>query len=94
MHSEDCIHRIGRTGRAWAIGQACTLVTPDGTRIIHRIEYILKQKIEQHKVDGLDYSAPLTHTKCREESLCSVAFQYLRSWVIAAIIFLTETGII
>ena len=64
---EDYIHRIGRTGRAQAIGQAYTLVTPEDTRMIHRIEYILKQKIAQHKVDGLDYSAPITHTPNAKE---------------------------
>lgn len=56
MQPEDYVHRIGRTGRAHAIGQAYTLVTPDDARMIQRIEYILKQKIERRKVDGLDYS--------------------------------------
>jgi ATP-dependent RNA helicase RhlE len=64
---EDYIHRIGRTGRAQAIGQAYTLVTPDDARMIHRIEYILKQKIEQRKVGGLDYSAPTAHIPNAEE---------------------------
>jgi len=68
MHPEDYIHRIGRTGRAQAIGQAYTLVTPDDARMIHRIEYILKQKIEQHKVAGLDYSTPITHPPHANES--------------------------
>lgn len=65
---EDYIHRIGRTGRAQAIGQAYTLVTPDDTRMIHRIEYILEQKLERRKVDGLDYSALAAHIPNEEES--------------------------
>ncbi|RPI60128.1 MAG: DEAD/DEAH box helicase [Dehalococcoidia bacterium] len=55
---EDYVHRIGRTGRAQAIGQAYTLATPLDAPMIHRIEYVLKQKIDRRKVDGLDYSAP------------------------------------
>ena len=52
------MHRIGRTGRAQAVGQAYTLVTPLDGPMIHRIEYVLKQKIERRRVEGLDYSTP------------------------------------
>lgn len=58
---EDYIHRIGRTGRAQAVGQAYTLATPLDSRMVHRIEYILKQKIERRKVKGLDYTAPVAN---------------------------------
>ncbi len=58
MQPEDYVHRIGRTGRAQAIGQAYTLVTPADERMIQRIEYVLKQKIERRKVDGIDYRTP------------------------------------
>ena len=57
-HPEDYVHRIGRTGRAQAVGQAYTLVTPLDGPMIHRIEYVLKQKIERRRVEGLDYSTP------------------------------------
>jgi ATP-dependent RNA helicase RhlE len=55
---EDYIHRIGRTGRAQAIGQAYTLATPLDSPMIQRIEAVLKQKIQRRKLDGLDYNAP------------------------------------
>ncbi len=58
MQPEDYVHRIGRTGRAQAIGQAYTLVTPLDLPMIQRIESILKQKIERRKVAGLDYNTP------------------------------------
>jgi len=58
MQPEDYVHRIGRTGRADAIGQAYTLVTPLDERMINRIEFILKRKIQRRKVDGVDYSRP------------------------------------
>ena len=32
MHAEDYVHRIGRTGRAQAIGDAISFVTPRGSR--------------------------------------------------------------
>jgi ATP-dependent RNA helicase RhlE len=58
MQPEDYVHRIGRTGRAQAIGQAYTLATPLDTPMIQRIEGVLKQKIQRRQVDGLDYNAP------------------------------------
>ena len=67
MQPEDYVHRIGRTGRAQAIGQAYTLVTSLDSRMIHRIEYILKQKIDRRTVEGLDYHAPAAHMPNAEE---------------------------
>ncbi len=58
MQAEDYVHRIGRTGRAQAIGEAYTLVTPADERMVNRIEYVLKQKLERRKVDGIDYRTP------------------------------------
>ncbi|GIK41818.1 MAG: DEAD/DEAH box helicase [Chloroflexi bacterium] len=58
MQPEDYVHRIGRTGRAQAVGQAYTLVTPLDAPIIQRIEKVLKQQLKRRKVTGLDYNAP------------------------------------
>jgi ATP-dependent RNA helicase RhlE len=58
MQPEDYVHRIGRTGRAQAEGEAYTLVTPADERMIHRIEAVLKKKIQRRKVEGVDYSTP------------------------------------
>jgi ATP-dependent RNA helicase RhlE len=58
MQAEDYVHRIGRTGRAHAIGEAYTLVTPADERMVNRIEFVLKQKLERRKVDGIDYRTP------------------------------------
>jgi ATP-dependent RNA helicase RhlE len=58
MQAEDYVHRTGRTGRAQAIGEAYTLVTPADERMVNRIEYVLKQKIERRKIDGIDYRTP------------------------------------
>ncbi len=67
MQPEDYVHRIGRTGRMAAAGQAYTLVTPGDSRMVHRIEYILQRKIERRQVDGLDYSAPSVRMPSAEE---------------------------
>jgi len=58
MQAEDYVHRIGRTGRAQAIGEAYTLVTPADERMVNRIEFVLKQKLERRKVEGIDYRTP------------------------------------
>lgn len=58
MQPEDYVHRIGRTGRAEAVGQAYTLVTPLDAPLIQRIEKVLKQQLKRHKVAGLDYNVP------------------------------------
>ncbi len=57
-HAEDYVHRIGRTARAEADGDAITLVTPDDEGLIHRIEYLLGHKIERKTLPGFDYDVP------------------------------------
>lgn len=67
MVAQDYVHRIGRTGRAEDIGQAYTLVTPQDDRMIHRIEYILQEKIQRRTVDGLDYGTPAGNIPTADE---------------------------
>jgi ATP-dependent RNA helicase RhlE len=55
---ENYVHRIGRTARAGADGDAITLVTPDDEGLIHRIEYLLGHKIERRTLSGFDYDVP------------------------------------
>jgi ATP-dependent RNA helicase RhlE len=57
-HPEDYVHRIGRTARAEADGDAITLVTPDDEGLIHRIEYLLGHKVERKTLPGFDYDVP------------------------------------
>lgn len=57
-HPEDYVHRIGRTARADADGDAITLVTPDDEALIHRIEHALGYKIERKTLPGFDYNVP------------------------------------
>jgi ATP-dependent RNA helicase RhlE len=42
---EDYVHRIGRTGRAGALGQAVSLVSPDETGLLRDIERLVKKTV-------------------------------------------------
>lgn len=57
-HPEEYVHRIGRTARYDADGDAITLVTPDDEGLIYRIEYLLGRKIERKTLVGFDYDVP------------------------------------
>ncbi len=43
--SEDYVHRIGRTGRAFRVGQAITFVNPAEEFFIQKIESLIREKI-------------------------------------------------
>lgn len=43
--AEDYVHRIGRTGRAGAVGEAISLVTPEEGHLLLAIEKVLKKQI-------------------------------------------------
>jgi len=54
---EDYVHRIGRTGRAQAVGDAFTLVTPENAGQIRAIQRFIGQKIPELRLEGFDYAA-------------------------------------
>ena len=54
-HPEDYVHRIGRTGRAAAEGEAFTLFSPDELHHMHQIEQLLGRPIERRKLEGFRY---------------------------------------
>ncbi|AQS40108.1 DNA/RNA helicase, superfamily II [Shewanella psychrophila] len=49
---EDYVHRIGRTGRAGASGQAVSLVSGDESKLLRDIERLIKQTIPRKEVEG------------------------------------------
>ncbi|MBB4286386.1 DEAD/DEAH box helicase [Roseospira goensis] len=53
-HSEDYVHRIGRTGRAGREGQAFSLATPDDAKYVAGIESLLGRTIPRLTLEGLD----------------------------------------
>src|SRR5436309_4261557 len=58
MHSEDYVHRIGRTGRAHAIGDAISFITPEDRGAMRALERFIGRGIVRKKAEGFDYNAP------------------------------------
>jgi len=56
MHSEDYVHRIGRTGRAHAIGDAISFVTPEDHGPLRSLERFIGRGIVRKKAEGFDYN--------------------------------------
>ena len=54
-NAEDYVHRIGRTGRAQASGDAFTLVTEDDVRNARSIERFIGSSVERKRIDGFNY---------------------------------------
>jgi len=55
QHPEDYIHRIGRTGRMEAKGDAFTLMVAEDGRHVQAIERFITQKIPRLKLENFDY---------------------------------------
>jgi ATP-dependent RNA helicase RhlE len=60
---EDYIHRIGRTGRAGAIGQAISLCSPDEEKLLTEIERMLKRSIPVATLEGFAPQRQATSTQ-------------------------------
>ncbi len=59
---EDYIHRIGRTGRAQALGDAITFVSRDEIRHIRKIEKFIGKQFEAKNIDGFAYTETISLT--------------------------------
>jgi len=57
MHSEDYVHRIGRTGRAHAVGDAISFVTNEDHSALRSLERFIGRGIVRKKAEGFDYQA-------------------------------------
>jgi ATP-dependent RNA helicase RhlE len=55
QHPEDYIHRIGRTGRMEATGDAFTLMVAEDARHVKAIERFISQKIPRVKLENFNY---------------------------------------
>jgi ATP-dependent RNA helicase RhlE len=54
-NAEDYVHRIGRTGRAEAEGDAFTLLTADELDYAKSVEIFVDQKIQRRKLENFPY---------------------------------------
>ena len=55
QQAEDYVHRIGRTGRAAAEGDAFTFMSPDEIAMVRSIERVIGQEIPRISVAGFDF---------------------------------------
>jgi len=56
MHPEDYVHRIGRTGRAHAVGDAISFVTPEDHGELRALERFIGRGLVRKKAEGFNYS--------------------------------------
>jgi len=55
-YAEDYVHRIGRTGRATALGDAITFVSYDEQKYLRKIENFIGRELESEKYEGFTYT--------------------------------------
>jgi ATP-dependent RNA helicase RhlE len=55
-YAEDYVHRIGRTGRATALGDAITFVSYDEQKYLRKIENFIGRELESEKCEGFAYA--------------------------------------
>jgi ATP-dependent RNA helicase RhlE len=56
MHAEDYVHRIGRTGRAHAVGDAISFVTSEDHGELRSLERFIGRGLVRKKAEGFNYS--------------------------------------
>jgi ATP-dependent RNA helicase RhlE len=57
QQAEDYVHRIGRTGRAAATGDAFTFMAPDEIAMVRAIERVIGEPIPRISVPGFDFGS-------------------------------------
>ena len=58
MHSEDYVHRIGRTGRAQHVGVAISFVTDEDRGALRTLERFIGRGIVRKRAEAFNYAAP------------------------------------
>ncbi len=56
VFAEDYVHRIGRTGRATALGDAITFVSYDEQKYLRKIESFIGREFRSEKCEGFAYT--------------------------------------
>jgi ATP-dependent RNA helicase RhlE len=54
--AEDYVHRIGRTGRATALGDAITFVSYDEQKYLRKIENFIGRELKSELCEGFTYT--------------------------------------
>jgi ATP-dependent RNA helicase RhlE len=66
VNPEDYVHRIGRTGRAEAQGDAISFVPKQDLNLLGILEFFIGQRLERKRLRGFDYHAPIPAAKPNE----------------------------
>jgi ATP-dependent RNA helicase RhlE len=66
---EDYVHRIGRTGRAAATGDAFTFMSPDEIAMVRTIERVIGQQIPRISVPGYDFGSVVEAEAPKDEKV-------------------------
>ncbi|OOE52176.1 DEAD/DEAH box helicase [Salinivibrio kushneri] len=61
--AEDYVHRIGRTGRAGAVGNAVSLVCADEAKDLFAIERLIKKVLPRHSLADFPVANPVPESK-------------------------------
>src|SRR5205814_7075090 len=56
-HPEDYVHRIGRTGRALAIGEALSFATPEDQAALRALERFIGRGLVRKRAEGFSYQS-------------------------------------
>jgi ATP-dependent RNA helicase RhlE len=67
MHPEDYVHRIGRTGRAHAVGDAISFVTPEDHGELRSLERFIGRGIVRKRAEGFNYAAAAQPADARDQ---------------------------
>jgi superfamily II DNA/RNA helicase len=57
-HTEDYVHRVGRTARAYGVGDAVTLVDPSEEPFLKDIERFIRVEFPRAVVPNFQYNKP------------------------------------
>jgi ATP-dependent RNA helicase RhlE len=68
MHAEDYVHRIGRTGRANAIGDAISFVSPEEQGDLRTVERFIGRGIVRKKAEGFNAAQSVAPKPDRQSS--------------------------
>ncbi|QNJ98092.1 DEAD/DEAH box helicase [Constantimarinum furrinae] len=63
---EDYVHRIGRTGRAGASGEAISIVSVDEDEYVRAIEKLLGERLQEETIPGFEVTETLTEVLDRK----------------------------
>ncbi len=72
MHPEDYVHRIGRTGRAHAVGDAISFVSPEDQTSLRSVERFIGRGIVRKRSEDFNYAMAEPRPRAPQKELHAV----------------------